>query len=119
MSEILNDTVEEEKQNNAAEFYLATVTTWSNADGVKFIIDGQTNPTQKSYKMMLMCRPLKTGARVVVMKQSGTYIVLGEIANPNSHKAIADLSSGASLSTVISKVNTILAWMRTQGMLWT
>ena len=101
------------------EFYLATVTAWSNATGVEIQLDGDSAPMTKRYKMMLMCRPLHSGARVVVMKQSGTYIVLGEISLPNSQHKIADLASSATLADVISKVNAILAWMRTQGMLWT
>ena len=72
----------------------------------------------KRYKMMLMCRPLKLNSRVVVMKHSGTYIVLGEISNPNSYKEISTLDSGATLATTVSKVNEIINWMKTQGMAW-
>lgn len=106
---------------NAPEtsFYLATVGAWSNSDGVSIKIDGEDEFSTKRYKMMYMCRPLHNGARVVVMKQSGTYIVLGEIGNPNSWKSIADLPSSATTATIISKVNEIIAWMRTQGILWT
>lgn len=101
------------------EFYLATVNAWGNDTGVSVKIDGQPEATQKRYKMMLMCRPLHVGARVVVMKISGSYIVLGEVANPNSWKSINDLASGASTADIIAKVNEIIAWMRTQGMVWT
>lgn len=112
----------EEKAGNTApevEFYLATVSAWSNTDGVSITIDGQTEATAKHYKMMLMCRPLHIGSRVVVMKISGSYIVLGEIANPNGWRSLNDLASTASTSDIISKVNDILAWLRTQGILWT
>ena len=101
------------------EFYLATVINWSNDAGVQIQLDGQDAPMTKRYKMMLMCRPLNVGARVVVMKQSGTYIVLGEISKPNSWQRIADLASTAELSDVISTVNLMLSWMRRQGMLRT
>jgi len=101
------------------EFYLATVYSWSNAEGVRFTLDGETQPTSKSYKMMLMCRPLSVGMRVVVMKQSGTYIVLGEINKPNSWKKIDDLASGATTAQIVSTVNDLLGWLRTQGMLRT
>ena len=67
-----------------AEFLLGTVTAVSNANGIRIQIDGQDEPMTKYYKMML------TGAdapsvddRVVVMKQSGTYIILGKIGTPN------------------------------------
>ena len=67
-----------------AEFLLGTVTAVSNANGIRIQIDGQDEPMTKYYKLML------TGAdapsvddRVVVMKQSGTYIILGKIGTPN------------------------------------
>lgn len=67
-----------------AEFLLGTVTAVSNANGIRIQIDGQDEPMTKYYKMML------TGAdapsvddRVVVMKQSGTYIILGKIGTPS------------------------------------
>lgn len=101
------------------EFFLATATAWSNAEGVQIKLDGQNQPMTKRFKMMYMCRPLKTNARVVVMKQSGTYIVLGEIGLPNSWQNLPDLASNASTTDIINKINAILAWMRTQGMLWT
>ena len=118
MDELMNPE-KETSEGHSAEFYLGTVGSWSNAEGVEITLDGQSAPMTKRYKMMLMCRPLKRGSRVVVMKQSGTYIVLGEVSLPNSWKSISDLSTGASTSTIASKVNEILAWMRTQGILWT
>ena len=106
-----------QNEKSEAEFFLGKVTAWSNSTGVEVQLDGQDSPMTKRYKMMLMCRPLNVGARVVVMKHSGTYIVLGEIANPNSWKSIPNLDTSATLADVITTVNTILAWMRTQGML--
>ena len=108
--------IKEEKSE--AEFFLGTVKAWNNSTGVQVQLDGQDSPMTKRYKMMLMCRPLRVGARVVVMKHSGTYIVLGEISNPNSYKEIATLATGATLATVVSKVNEIINWMKTQGMAW-
>lgn len=105
-------------EKSGAEFFIGTVKAWSNAAGVQIQLDGQDSPMTKRFKMMLMCRPLKLGARVVVMKHSGTYIVLGEISNPNSYKEIATLASGATLETTVSKVNEIINWMKTQGMTW-
>ena len=119
MTDILEMDENAGAQAPVTEFYLATVVAWSNADGIQIRIDGQDKAMTKRYKMMLMCRPLHVGTRVVVMKQSGTYIVLGEIANPNSWKSITDLASDAGTAAIIAKVNEIIAWMRTQGMLWT
>lgn len=107
------------EDKSPVEFYLGTVKAWSNNTGVQIQLDGQDAPMTKRYKMMLMCRPLNIGARVGVLKHSGTYIVLGEISNPNSWNRIQDLASTATLADVITTVNTILAWMRTQGMLRT
>ena len=107
-----------QNEKSEAEFFLGTVKAWSNAAGVQVQLDGQDSPMTKRYKMMLMCRPLRVGSRVVVMKHSGTYIVLGEISNPNSYKEIATLATDATLTTVVSKVNEIINWMKTQGMSW-
>lgn len=78
MDEILltgiNDTAEK------PEFLLATVSALSN-DGIQLIFDGQTEPSQKYYKRVANLSPPGTGNRVVVMKHSGTYIVLGEITS--------------------------------------
>lgn len=107
-----------QEDKNTAEFYLGTVQGWSNAAGVQIQLDGQDSAMTKRFKMMLMCRPLKIGARVVVMKHSGTYIVLGEISNPNSHRDIKTLATDATLATTVAKVNEIINWMITQGMVW-
>lgn len=107
-----------QEDKNTAEFYLGTVKAWSNAAGVQIQLDGQDSPMTKRFKMMLMCRPLKVNARVVVMKHSGTYIVLGEISNPNSHRDITTLATNATLATTVEKVNEIISWMKTQGMVW-
>lgn len=112
------DEVIVQEGKNTAEFYLGTVKAWSNAAGVQIQLDGQDSPMTKRYKMMLMCRPLKLGTRVVVMKHSGTYIVLGEISNPNSYREISTLATGATLAATVTKVNEIINWMKTQGMAW-
>lgn len=106
------------QENGNTEFFLGTVKSWSNATGVQIQLDGQDSAMTKRFKMMLMCRPLKVGSRVVVMKHSGTYIVLGEVSLPNSYREISTLASGATLATTVSKVNEIINWMKTQGMSW-
>lgn len=116
----MDENIKAGNKGEKTEFFLATVLTWDNSKGVRFTIDGQSEPTQKWYKMMLMCRPLHVGSRVVVMKQSGTYIVLGEISNPNSWKSIPDVEAADyTIPGLAAKINEILAWMRTQGILWT
>lgn len=101
------------------EFYLGTVTAWSNDTGVEIQLDGQDSPMTKRFKMLQIPRPVHTGERVVIMKQSGTYIVLGVVGSPNSWQKIPDLASTASTTDIINKINAILAWLRTQGILWT
>ena len=119
MNEFLTSTDETAGfQAPETEFYLGTVVTWHNDTGVQIKLDGQDEAMTKRFKMMYMCRPLKVNSRVVIMKQSGTYIVLGEIGNPTSWKGIADLSSNASTSDIINKINDLLSWLRTEGILW-
>ena len=100
------------------EIYLGTVNNWNISTGVQITLDGQTDPMSKRYKQLLVSRPLPVGARVAIMKISGTYVVLGEIGNPKSYYHPENLASDASLSTVISMVNTILAALRGQGVIW-
>ena len=64
----------------AAEFYLATVSS-VNSSGTKLIFDGQTAASQKRYKILGTGLPPAVGDRVVVMKHSGTYVVLGKITS--------------------------------------
>lgn len=71
---------EEKAEESGTEFFLATVAN-KNSEGVTLIFDGQEDATQKRYKMLASLMPPLVGDRVVVMKQSGTYIVLGRIIN--------------------------------------
>lgn len=100
------------------EIFLGTVNSWNISTGVQVTLDGESAPMSKRYKQMLMARPLPVGARVAVMKLSGTYVVLGEISLPKSFWRPANLASDADLAAVISKVNTILSALRDQGVLW-
>ena len=106
------------EEKSDTEFFLGTVKGWNSATGVQIQLDGQDSPMTKRFKQMLMCRPLKVGTRVVVMKYSGTYIVLGEISNPLPYYSPADLSTSATLADVIARCNVILAIMRQVGIIW-
>ena len=64
--------------NHNAEFYLATVVTNSGGK-VKIKLDGQDTAMTKYFNSM--CGALAADTRVVVMKQSGTYVVLGPVSN--------------------------------------
>ena len=100
-----------------AEFYLATVTAYAST-GVKIRLDGQSEAMTKRYKMLQVGRPVAIGERVIVMKMSGTYVVIGAVSNPISKSTIIDLpTNNSSVSLVSSRVNQILQWMRNQGMI--
>lgn len=60
------------------DFLLATVASTSNS-GITLIFDGQTAASQKAYKNISNMDPYKVGDRVVVMKLSGTYVILGSL----------------------------------------
>ena len=100
------------------EFFLGTVISWNNTTGVKIQLDGQDSPMTKRFKQMQMCRPLKIGSRVVVMKHSGTYIVLGEVSLPTLYYHPSDLAETATLENVIAMCNHILAILRNAGIIW-
>lgn len=70
-----------EKTGGEAGFFLATVAT-ADSNGITFIPDGQTAATQKRYKMIASGPMPVEGDRVVVMKHSGTCVVLGIIGMP-------------------------------------
>ena len=59
------------------EFYLATVAGVSST-GAQLLFAGESSATSKYYKCLNSAN-VSTGDRVVVMKQSGTYIVIGKI----------------------------------------
>ena len=63
--------------DHSVELYLATVGA-SDSTGVTLIFDGASAATTKRFKSV-GTRP-SAGDRVAVMKQSGTYIVLGTIS---------------------------------------
>ena len=60
------------------EFLLATVASLSNS-GITLVFDGQTDATQKAYRNISNMDPYVVGDRVVVMKLSGTYVILGSL----------------------------------------
>lgn len=67
-----------------AKFFLATVANVSGTAGLTIIPDGQTTPVPKRYKIMLSGKEAPSaGDRVVVMKHSGTCIILGAIGYPD------------------------------------
>ena len=66
-------------QSGPASFFLATVASVSSTDGVTIIPDGQTEAVPKYYKILTGSGTLAAENRVVVMRHSGTCIILGKI----------------------------------------
>lgn len=94
-----------EREKSNAEFYLATVTSRTSA-GLRIKLDGQDSGSTKAYSQMYTCRSLQVGDRVVVMKQSGTYIVLGMISSSPQNRRYINKLSGT--STTVLKINEII-----------
>ena len=60
------------------EMFLATVA-GVNSSGVLITLDGESEPMTKRYKQIKTGQTLSSGARVAVVKISGTFVVLGAI----------------------------------------
>ena len=60
------------------EIFLGTVNS-VNSSGVEFTLDGEAEPMTKRYKQLNTGQTLSSGARIVAVKLSGTFIVLGAI----------------------------------------
>lgn len=92
-----------------AEFYLATMTAGAKDVGLKIRLDGDSNGSTKSYKILLTGRePPRNGDRVLVIKLSGTYVVLGKVGMPASWWTQTQLSTSATQSQIITKVNSLV-----------
>ena len=72
---------ETEQKQNVTEFYLATVVSGDATNGYKLQFAGESSAKNKSYQMLKngTVSTYSSGTRVVVMKISGTYIVLGRL----------------------------------------
>lgn len=78
---------------DSAEFILGTVTEVSQTNGIRIQLDGQNAAMSKYYKMLNTGADAPgTGDRVVVMKHSGTYVVMGKIGTPNQSSGKVDRS---------------------------
>lgn len=111
MNELIYDEVlsADSKLASNAEFYLATITGGSKDVGLKIRLDGDSSGSTKSYKLLMTGRePPKSGDRVLVIKLSGTYVVLGKIGMPSSWWTQSELSSGSTQSQIINKVNSLI-----------
>lgn len=65
------------------EIYLGTVGS-ADSSGVEITLDGESEPMTKRYKALKTGQELSENTRVMVVKISGTYVVLGEISATSS-----------------------------------
>lgn len=72
------------------EFYIAEVAA-VNTTGCKILLPGETTAINKYYKT---CQSVGVGDRVVAMKQSGTYVILGVVG------------AGAYVTSTLSRIAT-------------
>lgn len=87
------------------EFYIAMAVNVTSS-GVRLLFAGESNATSKYYKCLGSAN-VSIGDRVVVMKQSGTYIVLGTIGGgsgdieiiTNSSDIFSSITSGFTVSS--------------------
>lgn len=71
---------DQEQRRRQTDFLLATIVSADDTTGTaKICLDGMTDPNEKSYKALGSAWPLAAGDRVVLLKQSGTYLILGRI----------------------------------------
>lgn len=103
MNNIFTDLIDEAREREpSAEFFLATVASVDLAAGVTITPDGGTEATTKKYKILTSGNSLlAAGDRVVVMRHSGTCIILGKIGTPGDLadfvKKTGDTMSGSLL----------------------
>lgn len=71
--------------NDESQFYLATITEVTN-DGAKMQIDGHDEALKKEYKQINTGAAISQGDRVLAIKISGTYVILGAIGHGSSQQ---------------------------------
>ena len=74
------------------------------SDGVSLIFDGETEPSQKHYKVNAFM-VFHAGDRVHILKDSGTYVVICTIGNPKTSFAADSATTAGSASTASTASN--------------
>lgn len=101
MDELLPVEIEEEPSVNA-ELFLATIA-GIDENGFTLTFDGQTVATQKKYCRIGGSDALAVNDRVLVVKNSGTYIILGKITTGNGGSS--SKGSDSTIANIISRSN--------------
>lgn len=89
-------------------FFLATVAT-ADSGGITFIPDGQNTATQKKYKMVAAGPLPSAGDRVVVMRLSGSCLVLGVIGMPEAAGEYVEKAGDTMTGSLILRSTTLEA----------
>lgn len=91
--------------DNEPQLLLATVSNLSS-EGLLLKFDGAEEASAKRYKCLNLGRGAPgTGARVVVLKMSGTYVVLGSITEPLLYYSTINLTSSATTTQIVNAIN--------------
>ena len=87
----------QDEDTGGVTFDLATVYS-VDSGGLRLILKNQSDPTQKKYKKLSSYESPQVGDRVVLMKMSGTYVVMGSLdgssALPAANTVFAGPASG-------------------------
>lgn len=110
------DELIQSKKGTNVEFYLGEVTSYT-IGGVKVRLDGEESGMNKQYKMLKTGKPLVVGDRVVVMKMSGSYVILGALDKPATKSSISNLETTASTGIIALRFNSLLSALRAQGII--
>jgi len=82
-----------------ARFLIGTVADVTSG-GVKVVFDGTEDATEKRYKQLSTAITLTAGDRVVIMKISGSYVVLGRIDEEQPEIETGDIYLSSKTQTV-------------------
>lgn len=98
------------------EFLTATVAAIKST-GVTLEFPGTDEAGDKVYKCIAGA-PIKVGDRVVLIPDSGTYVVVGRLSGkPGGEWKIPELSSSATLASAITWINAITSALESLGMI--
>lgn len=92
------------ESRSGSDLMLATIISADSSAGTAQIqMDGTSGSSGKAYKALRSAWPLAAGDRVVLMKQSGTYVILGKIGAA----AALPINLGGSGQTGTSQTSTV------------
>lgn len=104
-------------QNLAEPEFLTATVGAVKSTGVTLKFPGAAEAGNKVYKCIAGA-PIKVGDRVVLIPDSGTYVVVGRLAGkPGGGWNIPELESSATLASAITWINAITSALEGLGMI--